>query len=209
MPSKRYGVFMGSFDPVHDGHVEIVRKVIEGRYVDTMLVVPAYQNPFKSKSTDFDMRVDMLRIAFADDIERGTVVIETVEKVIHEEYGDEKIPSWKTLFKLALMYEDISVVTTFETFSSMQLWAMTERLAPFNYIVFGVYDEDQPSSLSYHLFPRNKTIMFSHLVNFNCHSTKIRNGNNEYRQKVLNPSVYEYINKNKLYENDDTKRPCG
>jgi len=41
-----YALFGGSFDPVHLGHIEIVKKAL--KIVDKVIVVPTFLNPFKS-----------------------------------------------------------------------------------------------------------------------------------------------------------------
>jgi nicotinate-nucleotide adenylyltransferase len=46
----RLALFGGSFDPPHAGHIHIVNKALEVLDVDTLMIVPAYLNPFKSVS---------------------------------------------------------------------------------------------------------------------------------------------------------------
>ncbi len=41
-------LFGGSFDPPHLGHLEIVKKALELKEADKVLIVPTYLNPFKS-----------------------------------------------------------------------------------------------------------------------------------------------------------------
>ena len=41
---NRVGLFFGSFDPPHIGHVNVVAGVINSGLVDQVLVIPAYQN---------------------------------------------------------------------------------------------------------------------------------------------------------------------
>ncbi|MEA2048404.1 MAG: nicotinate (nicotinamide) nucleotide adenylyltransferase [Campylobacterota bacterium] len=43
-------LFGGSFDPPHRGHQLIVEKAIENLQIDTLIVVPAYLNPFKTST---------------------------------------------------------------------------------------------------------------------------------------------------------------
>ena len=43
-------VFGGSFDPPHSGHQHIVQIITQNLEIDTLLVVPAFLNPFKSTS---------------------------------------------------------------------------------------------------------------------------------------------------------------
>lgn len=62
-------IFGGTFDPVQQGHIELVRSAI---LKDRVLVIaPTTQNPWKErKATDLDLRLEMLRIALkAENIE--------------------------------------------------------------------------------------------------------------------------------------------
>ncbi len=61
----RVGVFGGSFDPVHAGHLELARKIKEHHHLDAVVFVPASQNPLKTQSAVASgrMRVAMLEEA--------------------------------------------------------------------------------------------------------------------------------------------------
>jgi len=43
-------IFGGSFDPPHLGHLEVIQQTIISLHIDELIVVPAFLNPFKSKS---------------------------------------------------------------------------------------------------------------------------------------------------------------
>ena len=59
-------VFGGSFDPVHKGHVAVLKKALQVIKPDAAHVVPAYHSPFKAKSpTPFKVRMQMAKAAFA------------------------------------------------------------------------------------------------------------------------------------------------
>ncbi len=69
----KIGLFGGTFDPVHIGHVRAARAFLTEAGLDRLHVVPAYINPFKSSvHATAKQRLDMLRIAFDGD-ERITV----------------------------------------------------------------------------------------------------------------------------------------
>jgi len=63
----KIAVFGGSFDPVHFGHLRVVRGIVESGY-DKVIVVPAFVSPFKSTSgtANVEHRDEMLRRAFMD-----------------------------------------------------------------------------------------------------------------------------------------------
>ena len=58
-------VFGGSFDPVHKGHVALLKRAVKVLAPDVTHIVPAYHSPFKAKSpTPFRLRMKMLKLAF-------------------------------------------------------------------------------------------------------------------------------------------------
>lgn len=93
----KIAMFGGSFNPVHNGHIELAKAVHEQAGYDKVLFVPAYHSPFKdlpSGASDED-RLCMLRLAlegfdwaFIEDCElkRGGVsyTYETVEFLVQK-----------------------------------------------------------------------------------------------------------------------------
>lgn len=64
----KVGLFFGSFNPIHTGHLIIANAILEMADLDQVWFVVSPQNPFKKKSNlehEFD-RLDMVRAAIAD-----------------------------------------------------------------------------------------------------------------------------------------------
>lgn len=64
----KVGLFFGSFNPIHTGHLIIANAILEMAGLDQVWFVVSPQNPFKKKSNlehEFD-RLDMVRAAIAD-----------------------------------------------------------------------------------------------------------------------------------------------
>jgi nicotinate-nucleotide adenylyltransferase len=59
---RRYAVYGGSFDPIHAGHVSMVRRAVELDY--HVIIVPAFRHAFGKQSAPFAHRVHMCRLAF-------------------------------------------------------------------------------------------------------------------------------------------------
>ena len=88
----RIGIFGGSFDPVHDGHLAVARRALEAASLDRLVFVPAADSPFKigRMTAPAAERVALLRAATAGEprfevstaeIDRGGVSysVDTVE----------------------------------------------------------------------------------------------------------------------------------
>lgn len=73
----RIGLFGGSFDPIHRVHVEIARELLQAQIVDSVIFIPAAQNPLKSFKPTADrdrlamilLALDGLEGAFVSDVE--------------------------------------------------------------------------------------------------------------------------------------------
>jgi len=63
----RLGVFGGTFDPVHVGHLILAELCREQARLDQVLFVPAARPPHKAETdlTSFDKRVEMLNLALS------------------------------------------------------------------------------------------------------------------------------------------------
>lgn len=64
----KVGLFFGSFNPIHIGHLIIANTILENAYLDQVWFVVSPQNPFKKRSTllhEFD-RLDMVNAAIHD-----------------------------------------------------------------------------------------------------------------------------------------------
>ena len=62
----RVGIYGGTFDPVHNGHVVIATKITELLNLDKLIVMPAYIPPHKveRKRAEFSKRFEWLELAF-------------------------------------------------------------------------------------------------------------------------------------------------
>jgi nicotinate-nucleotide adenylyltransferase len=138
----KIGLFGGSFDPPHIGHINAAKKAKDDLSLDLLIVMPAYVSPFKTdiKKTSPEIRLEMCKAAFGDfaevsdfEINRGKISY-TIDTVYHikEKYPDSEIfliggsdikssfPKWKNseklgeLTKLYIIPRDIIPVSSTE-----------------------------------------------------------------------------------------------
>ena len=62
---KKIGIFGGTFDPIHHGHLILAREALETLELETVIFIPAAASPHKldQKLTIPDVRLEMLRAA--------------------------------------------------------------------------------------------------------------------------------------------------
>ena len=66
---KKIGIYSGSFNPIHHGHVMLVNYLVEFSDLDALWFVVTPQNPLKKKDDllDDDERLKMVQLAVGDD----------------------------------------------------------------------------------------------------------------------------------------------
>jgi nicotinate-nucleotide adenylyltransferase len=64
----RLGIFGGTFDPIHNGHIKALKTFIKALSLNKAFVIPTAVPPHKifSGDTDEQSRLDMVRLAVED-----------------------------------------------------------------------------------------------------------------------------------------------
>jgi nicotinate-nucleotide adenylyltransferase len=63
----KIGLFGGTFDPIHCGHLGVARAVRERFHLDRVYVIPAGSPPHKNQHSSFEHRLAMVALACAGD----------------------------------------------------------------------------------------------------------------------------------------------
>jgi nicotinate-nucleotide adenylyltransferase len=105
MTKRRVGIFGGSFDPIHIGHLLIAQQFVQDMRLDKVKIIPAKVSPFKVgyEPTSDKHRLEMLKLAAGanphfevDPIElnRGGVsyTIDTVRALQQTDSASETVP---------------------------------------------------------------------------------------------------------------------
>jgi nicotinate-nucleotide adenylyltransferase len=185
----RIGIYGGTFNPVHHGHLILARQALEEFKLDQLVFVPAAESPFKiqNHSAPAGDRLAMLRLATAGEdrfsvdpleIERGGISysIDTVKLFCNRDPGAE-------LF--FLVGEDNA--------DRLTEWHRFEELKKLVYFVVLSRSEDFQSP-EYPVVQRRIEIS----------STEIRNrvANQESITYLVPESVKHYIEQHQLYQGE-------
>ena len=121
----KIGVFGGSFNPPHMGHVQSVRAAVSQLHLDLLLVVPAAIPPHKKlpeKSPDAGTRYLMTSLAFEEESNVTVSDIELKQNAIC--YSIETVMKIKDSYPAAAFY----LLLGTDMFLSLESWKNSEEL---------------------------------------------------------------------------------
>ena len=95
MSSKKIGLFFGTFDPIHNGHLNIAKYIIEENLASEVWLVVTPENPLKLKNniSSFNHRLNMVKIATNElkNIKASSLEMELEKGNLSEEVFGRKI----------------------------------------------------------------------------------------------------------------------
>lgn len=115
-------LYGGSFDPPHIAHIAIINALCELNFLDKVIVMPTFLNPFKSHFTaPAELRLKWLRDIFAEtqDVEISSFEVDL----------GQKTPTITTVEYLLTSYEKIYVVIGADNLASLNKWSHFDELA--------------------------------------------------------------------------------
>jgi nicotinate-nucleotide adenylyltransferase len=188
------GIFGGSFDPPHYGHLQIIQNFRE-KFNSRLFVIPNFISPFKEKkATDPEHILGMLSLLKQEFTLEGVDILDLELKRGGVSYTYRTILEIKEMVGL----EEISLLIGEDNLQSLSKWKNIEWIL-------------ETVSVLVYLRPGQKRVMIpSELENYNTRIQIQENSLNnasstEFRQtknpEMVTPKVLEYIQKYNLYEN--------
>lgn len=122
---KRIGIYGGSFDPIHRGHLSAAKQAAEDLRLDKLLMIPAHTAPHKATpegSVTAAQRLQMVRLACQDD-----PVLEASDLEISR--GGVSY-TWETVEQVRAMYPDAELFLLMgsDMFLSFHSWKHPEKI---------------------------------------------------------------------------------
>lgn len=191
----KIGVFGGTFNPPHNGHVRLAKAAADELKLDKLLVIPSCIPPHKiaAKLADGQERLEMCRLAFGCDprfevspmeLERGS-----------RSYTVETLRELKALYPDSELY----FIVGSDMLESFDKWYLWQEILSLSVLCAASREEGYSPDLSRFgkLAERIKIITFDPLE---VSSTQIRNSAGEVSPELLDPKVAAYIREHGLYD---------
>ena len=189
----KVGLFFGSFNPIHNGHLIIANHLYKIIELDEVWFIPSPQNPFKAVTDllPYEHRVEMIRAAIST---VNHIKVSTIENEL-------PLPSYTihTMNKLVELYPQhtFCILMGSDNFSGLIHWKEYERLLQ-NFSIHVYYR----STTAISALPVLKNAFVHQLPLLDISATavraRIRNGDSIIGE--VETSVMQLIHKNRWYK---------
>jgi len=189
---SKVGIFGGTFDPIHMGHLITAQSVKELRNLEKIIFIPAFISPHKSdaKTSSPEDRLNMIKLA--------------IEAIPFFEYSDMEVKkggisySIDTLRELKKKYDNLELIIGYDNIFTFHTWKKPDEILKLAKIIVLKRRSSHPPEFEdkyYHqaIFVETRGIEIS--------ATDIRERvkNGLPINFLVPPDVMEYIYKQKLY----------
>lgn len=169
----RVGIYGGTFDPIHIGHLIVVENAINYMNLDRVIILPSSNPPHKKHKdkTKVNTRVEMVSEAIRDN---NKLILSTFEST------DEKIRYTHDsleYFTSKLKDHDLYYIMGEDSFMTIKTWRNYKKILDFNIIVFAREDIGEDTKLKIlvdEVKKDNPNIYLIDALNINISSTLIR-----------------------------------
>lgn len=194
MINKKIGLFFGTFDPIHNGHIEVAKYIVDNCFSDEVWLIITPQNPEKKfiKISNFDQRFKMTQIA--------TNKINKVKPSKAEQ--DLPIPNY-TIDTLEYISEkfknyEFSLVIGQDNFEKFTNWKSHEKIIEnYKILIYPRLGSDKKAEIG-----KLKNIIYLKGATVDISSSEVREKikNRNLEMDYLNKDVLNFIIENNLYE---------
>ena len=194
MSKEKIGLFFGTFDPIHNGHLRIAKYITEEKLADKVWLVVTPENPIKagSKISSFNHRFNMAKIA-----------TENYDNIIPSDLEvNLKKPNYTidTLEYISNKLKDIefSLIIGEDNYKIFDTWKDYKKIIN-KYKIF-IYPRKGTLNENLHII--NENTMYIGGPRIDLSSTNIRKivSKKSDPKDLISNRVMEYINSNKLYQ---------
>lgn len=185
---KRIGIFGGSFNPIHLGHIILAGDIAEKFNLEKILFIPAYTPPLKSESEllPYKLRYKMVESAIKD---YNVFDISNIEKRL-------PVPSYtiNTLRELKKEFPDAKFYLIIGSDQAAQFkeWKEYDKIAETTEIIVMSRNETRMKNSNMILYDRR-------IIDISSTEIRRRIKNNLSYRRFLPETVYRIIENEKLY----------
>ncbi len=182
----KIGVYVGSFNPPHKGHIKIVKHLLNKKIVDKILIIPTNNYWNKTNIIDLNHRINMLNFFKTNNI----IINNTLNNL---EY------TYQVFRELKKDNNDYSLILGADNIVTFAKWKNYEELLNQELIIINRNNLDIKKYLN-ELNKKDKYKIIN-IKNIDISSTYIRENikNEKLIKNIIDKQVLDYIKKENLY----------
>lgn len=123
---KKYGIFGGSFNPIHYGHLMICEYIKEEMGLDKVIFIPTGNPPHKELELSAEDRYEMVRLAISPNPDFEISDIETTR--VNMSYTVDTIRELKKIYKEEKLYFLIGLDSLFQLKTWMKIGDLSQEI---------------------------------------------------------------------------------
>lgn len=190
---KSVGIFGGSFDPIHIGHLITTRLVYEKHNLEKIIFIPNYISPLKTDliPTPAIHRLNMLKLA--------------IESFPYFEVSDFEINrnavsyTYDTLLELKKSYSKLELIIGYDNLVVFDKWHLPEKILELASLIVMKRSTDVEAATENKFF-HSAIIIDTPTIEISATEIRDRIRSGLSIDYLVPKSVKEYISKNSLYK---------
>lgn len=195
----KIGVYVGSFNPIHKGHIKVVNFLIENQYVDKVILIPTGNYWNKQDLIDMNHRINMAKV-----YENENIIVD--ETLNHLPYTYQVLNELNKLFP----NEELNLIIGADNLEKFHLWKNIEEILKNKVLVIPRYNINKEKYIN-NFIEKDQFIVTKDFPQEDISSTMIRenilNNNLDNVLLYIDKEVLDYIIENNLY-NNEKELPC-
>ena len=178
----KVGVYVGSFNPVHNGHKKIINHLLSKKYLDKIIVIATGNYWDKDNLIDIRDRINMLKFLENDDI------------IVNTTLNNYKY-TYQILEELEKIYNDLYLIIGADNLEKFHLWKNVDKILEHKVIILNRNNIDITKCIN-----DDRCVIVNDLEEIDISSTYIRdNINTKEILSMIDMNVLNYIKDNNLY----------
>ena len=197
---RRVGIFGGTFNPPHIGHVSAAKAFSEQAKLDELIIMPAFIPPHKAYDSvvSCDQRLEMCKIAFSG--------INNAIVSDHEIARGGTSYTYITLQELSSDDTELYFLCGTDMFLTLDRWFMSEEIFRLCRVALMQRENDKSEikaqidkKLTIYRNKYNADVIIINEPPIEISSSDIRGFSDEMRKKYLPKPVYDFVKERGLY----------
>ena len=198
----RVGLFFGSFNPIHIGHLLIANEALHTKLIDQVWLCPTPLNPHKKKRSllDYQKRLDLCHLALDD--KTSSIVINDFERFLDK--PSYTANSMRYLLKKYTTYS-FSIIVGEDNYKTLHKWHDAAWLMEeFPFLIYSRMPlEGEKVMTEQKVFYKHHQFFGCELLDISSSSIRRRIQEGKSIEYLTPPAVVKEIKLSKLYQNND------